>query len=810
MFEFWSFLTLHPYITSIHEYSSMVGFSDSRNVGEHATSGVTSNFRNTIKGMKRLVGLPFDSPLAQAEMKHYPGVTFVPHSKGGSAASIAVQVDFAGETKVLPVEHVAGMVIHHMGMVAAEKASNESTTADVQSLFPQDWVVTIPPYYTDVQRRALLAGCEMVGIPSVQRLMHENTAVALAYGIFKDLKKEFQADNPTKVMFLDMGASAYSVSIASFEPGKLKILACHSDSTLGGRDFDLVIANWVARKFEEKYSKKLTCKPMEKPKTRLKLLAAAEKAKKTLSPQGVKEASINLEMLQDDLDFHCTLKAGEYEKLCPPLLDRLEAPIQRCLAEAKLESASKSLSVVEIVGGSTRIGSVKRKLLDILQVSTLSTTMNADEAVARGAALQSAILSPRFKVLPYDIQESQPYPIEISWGSTEDESVVMFDRGLSFPVTRRVTLKHRQAPFVVKAAYKLPNAVEEWGLDPVLSMDGICNVTIQTPKDPPTTEAKIRVNVKQDVHGTISLFSAQMVEEIEEEGKDGSEGAEGEDSKDESAKPKKVTKTSLEVSVSRPYDWTTEEVNKYHEIEVAMANTDRVVRETADMRNELESYIYDMRDKIISDSALGPYGTDKEKAAFTKKNEEMENWLYGDEGFNTTKKIYADRLADLKKLGGPIEHRQSEAEGRPMAQSKLQTTLETYQNWVNNEGASLAHITDDDRQKIRQTCDTISAWMYERMDKQGDLPLYADPVLTVVDLNSKIMELNRECGPIMRKKPAPPPPPVKTPPPSNKDSSSSADAKEPTGSKGNEGDDPMEVDESAADGEKAAEKMEED
>ncbi|KAL7573194.1 hypothetical protein ACA910_018851 [Epithemia clementina (nom. ined.)] len=771
---------------------SMVGFSECRQVGEHATSGVISNFRNTIRGMKRLIGLPFDSPAAKAEMAHYPGISFVPHSKGDNVATIAVDVEIGGESRVLPVEHIEGMMIHHMGMIAAQKAAQESQTADVKSLFPQDWVVTIPSYYTDVQRRALLAGCEMVGITSVQRLMHENTATALAYGIFKDLKKEFKAEEPTKVMFIDMGASAFTVSIASFEPGKLKMLASHSDLELGGREFDMAIANWVAGKFEEKYGKKLSSKPMETPKTRLKILAAAEKAKKTLSPQGVKEASINLEMLQDEFDFHVTLKADEYEKVCKPLLDRLAAPIAKCLAEAKIESASKDLSVVEIVGGSSRIGMVKRKLMSILNVSSLSTTMNADEAVARGAALQSAILSPRFKVLPYDIQEAQPYPIEVSWGTSEDDSVVMFDRGLSFPVTRRVTLKNKVGPFSVQASYKTPEAVNDWGLDPSLAKESIVTFHIQPPKETPSSDSKIRVNVKQDIHGTITLSSAQLVEEVEEEeNKDAAaELKEGEAGEDAPKTKKKVTKTSLEFTVSRRCDWTKEEIDKYHEIEVAMANTDRVVRETADMRNELESYIYDMRDKVMSDSGLAPYGTEKEKGAFTKKNEEMENWLYGDEGFNATKKVFAEKLAQLKKLGGPIEYRQAESVGRPTAQANLQAALELYQNWVNSEAASLEHITEEDRQKVRKTCDEISAWMYEQMDKQGDLPVNVDPVLTIEKLNTKLMELKRECGPIMAKKPAPkaPTPPAST---NKSESSSSKDTPDGTGTP----EDPMQVDE---------------
>merc|ERR1712038_1532912 len=207
----------------------------------------------------------------------------------------------------------------------------------------------------------------------------------------------------------------------------------------------------VAEKFEAKYKGKLSAKPMDKPKVVLKLLAAAEKAKKTLSPAGVKEARINLESLMDDFDFNCIIKATDYEEMCADLLARLNPPIQRALAETELTTAD--LASIEIVGGGSRVGCVKRTLAKILGLDTnatnngLSTTLNADEAIARGAALQSAILSPRFKVLPYEIIECTPFPVRISWdgdapsekgievdGNVEGSdmptnSVVMFDRG---------------------------------------------------------------------------------------------------------------------------------------------------------------------------------------------------------------------------------------------------------------------------------------------------------------------------------------------------------------------------------------------
>ena len=500
-------------------------------MGEQVGGSTPINkYKTTIKNMKRLIGLAFDDPRAQREMKRVPFecVPF-PHSLGGPP-SIAAKVFFNGEDKIIPVEQILGMMIHHMGMVAAKNAAESagSNTSDWKALFPQDWVIAIPPYYTDAQRRAVLAGCEIVGVTGVQRLMHENTATALAYGIFKDIRKEFTKENPTNVMFIDMGASAYTVTVAVFEPGKLMIKSANCDENLGGRDFDEAIANWLADKFYDKYKNKLSGKPHGKPKVMLKLLAAAEKAKKTLSPVGVKEASINLECLMDDLDFHIMLGAADYEQMCAPLVAKLEGPIKKTLEEAKL--TSKDLSSVEIIGGSTRIGFVKTKLMSILNTNNLSTTMNADESVARGAALQSAILSPRFKVLPYDIVEYQPLPIKLSWDeetATSGEkgvevegdadgadlptnSVTMFTRGLNFPIVRRVTLR-RTGDFNVASSYD--ETAMQYGLEAGSTTD----LATWTIKAPPGEEKKVRVNVKQDISGIIALSSVQMVEEIEDE-----------------------------------------------------------------------------------------------------------------------------------------------------------------------------------------------------------------------------------------------------------------------------------------------------
>jgi len=790
--------------------SCMVGFGNCRSMGESAQSTATSNFRNTITNMKRLVGLEFDDPRAQAEMKRTP-YTCVRVKHGSGPDTIGVKVNFNSEEKIIGIEAVAGMMVKHMGSIVASKTA-ESTSTDVSSLsltdvnnplFPRDWVVTIPGYYTDAQKRAFLAGCEIAGLKGIQRLMHENTATALAYGIFKDIRKEFTKDNPANVMFIDLGASSYSCSIVAFEPGKLIMKTAQYDPDLGGRDFDQVVAEWIAHKFEEKYKGKLSARPMEKPKVVLKLLAAAEKGKKTLSPAGVREARIGLECLMDDFDFNVVLKAAEYEEICAPLLARLSGPVERALAETKLQASD--LTSIEIVGGGTRVGCVKRKLAEILGLDKnatnngLSTTMNADEAIARGAALQSAILSPRFKVLPYEIVEFQPFPVKVSWegdvsnaeeegmeidGKTSESdiptnSVIMFNRGSNFNSVRRVTLR-RPGKFEVKASYDSASPESQF---PEGVANDIATFIIKAPEGP---ENKIRVNIKQDINGIILLSSAQMVEEVMEEEPTESETEmkDGEENKKEesSEKKKKVKKTNLECSERHSIEWFKKTIEKAHEEEVAMSNVDRLVKETSDKRNELESYLYDMRDKIISDYHLAPYGTESEKSSFSALLETTENWLYED-GFDAKKSVYAEKLEELKKIGNPIEFRQKEAAGRSNALDTLKSSVEKYNNWLNSSSGNdeFSHISYDEFTKCHDKCDEVSAWMYEKMEAQGNKELFEDPAFTIADVNGKHKELSSILNMTMSK-----PKPKSMPKKEESAKTQSADA--PQGDKSSEGD----------------------
>lgn len=294
----------------------------------------------------------------------------------------------------------------------------------------------------------------------------------------------------------------------------------------------------------------------------------------------------------------------------------------------------------------------------------------------------------------------------------------------------------------------------------------------------------------------------EVIEEEKEEDKKEGEGdakmEEGDKKEAEAEAPKekkkKLKKTNLEFTEVRKLEWTKAELDGFYEKEVAMSNIDRIVTETADMRNELESYIYDMRDKIISDRQLALYGTDEEKNTFNAALETSENWLY-EEGFDAKKSVYAEKLASLQKFGNPLLMRQSEAAGRPTALTVLQRTVEKYQSWVNTSSTEeqYAHITDEEWAKAREICDSTSSWMYDAMDKQGSLTQSQDPAVTVAEINAKSHEITKTVSPIMHK-PKPKPKVEEKP---------AAEEEKPA--EGNP--EPMDTDEKSAKGEEKTEPM---
>lgn len=665
-----------------------------------------------------------------------------------------------------------------------------SITLESTGAKPGDCVVSIPGYYTDAQRQAMLNACEIAQLHCL-RLLHEGTAAALEYGMFKSAKGVFSADKPQNVVFLDYGQSAFSVTVASYVTGKLTVSAAAHDRKLGGRDFDELIAKKIAAAFQAKHNDD----PWNNPKARMKLMDAAEKAKKTLSPTGVTEARISIECLMNDLDFNMTLTLDEFVTDSEPLLARMAPPIMQALAQSGIAPAD--IGVVEIIGGSTRLGFVKSRMSDILIGSGvpidktamnngLGTTMNADEAVARGTAWQAALLSTRFRVKEFQVIDAVTYPVKLSWeggesgaaveegdeaGEDNDEkaesngagSAVIFQKNEATPSAKKVTFR-RSKPFTLTASYDdsaLPDLPPN--MSPIIRTFNV-EAPVVTSEDVP----KIRVNLKHNLHGIVTVSSAQLMEEIKEEVKveekketetvegEAKEGESKEAAAEEPPKKKRFKKVDLPV-VASEVGMSKARLQTAIELEVSMTHQDKVIEETNSARNDVESYIYSQRDAIVG--PMQPYFTSDEKEAQEAALTAAEDWLYYGDGYDAQKSVYVEKLRDLKQKGSKALFRCNDAKERDSYIKALKEAMDQSKNWLSGPASSSdnAHITDEDRSTVRTACNDAETWLYSQLEKQGMLEPNVDPVLTTEDLAKQRKELVDKCKPIVNKpKPKPP------------------------------------------------------
>lgn len=732
--------------------------------------------KNTIASTKLLVGRRFDDPDVQQELARAP-FDAVKLPSGG----VGISVTYNDEPMVVSAEHFMAMMLTKAKEIAA------SANAGVNIA---DAVLAVPHWFTEAQRRGMLLACEIANINCL-KVMNESTAVALSYGIFKSAKKMFSETDPFHVMFVDIGYSGYCVSIVGFIQENMTVKATVCDRTVSGRALDDIIVEYLAEVFQ----KKTGIDVRKNKKAVLKLVAAAEKAKKTLSPAGVSETNVSVECLAEDIDLGCILTKEELEKRAAHLISRLALPIEQALKEAGL--TKEQLNEIEVVGGTTRVNVVKKTLGEILGLDAsalnygLKTTMNADEAVARGAALQCAMLSVRMRVKPFNIVDKLTHGITVQFddaspvasegddaAAVKGNKAVLYVRGGEHPPkARKMTFPAKAGDFKMTACYDDESATHL----PAGENKLICKVTIKVPKEVmPDGDKKcdMRVTWNLDKNGFLVVQSAQLFvevphtqEEIDNANKAAAEAAAKEGKAPEPVQmKKKYKKTDLEVVIDR-LGLTDAEMKAAAELEASMAFEDKMIKETADKRNELEAYIYAMRDKI--DGALNSYCTETERTNLKTRLTDSEDWLYN-EGFDSTKQEYIRQLDDLRAAGNIVERRYNETLNRPTAIESLKKQIEMCKSFAAKYDDAHTHITEEERDTIRKETTATEEWMYDSISKQGDLPGHADPVLTVDIINGKRNALFQVANPIMRKpKPAPAP---TTPAESKENTSESKDA----------------------------------
>ncbi|KAG8452841.1 hypothetical protein GDO86_004580 [Hymenochirus boettgeri] len=703
--------------------------SKNRTIGVAAKNQLITNANNTVSCFKKFHGRAFNDPLIQKEKSNLP-YEIVHMNSGG----VGVKVMYLEEESIFSVEQITAMLLSKLKETAEYNLKKPVT----------DCVISVPSFFTDAERRSVLDAAQIVGLNCL-KLMNDMTAVALTYGIYKqDLPAP--EEKPKIVFFVDMGHSSFQVSACAFNKGKLKVLGTAFDPYLGGRSFDEKLVEHFCVEFKTKY--KLDVK--SKVRAVLRLFQECEKLKKLMSSNST-DLPLNIECFMNDLDVSGRMNRTEFEGLCSDLLQRLEAPLRSLMEQIQLHV--EDISAVEIIGGATRIPSVKERIAKFFG-KDVSTTLNADEAVARGCALQCAILSPAFKVREFSVTDVVPYPISLKWSTEADEAEGLhevFNKNHAAPFSKVLTF-YRKNPFQIEAFYSDPSNVPH----PESKIGQFVVQNICAAKD--GEKSKVKVKVRVNTHGIFSVSTASMVERMEADEQEDQEAeaktqsttdtleTDGNEKPPEAKKPKiKVKNIELNIEASLVWQLGKDLLNLYIENEGKMILQDKLEKERNDAKNAVEEYVYEFRDKLS-----GPYEkfvSETDQSNFLALLTDTENWLYED-GEDQHKQVYIEKLEELKKLGAPIQSRYREAEERPRMFEELGQRLQHYNKIVEeyrNQSEAFQHISSTDMEKVEKCVRETAEWMNNAMNTQAKQRLDQDPVVQAHEIKAKRASLDSSC-----------------------------------------------------------------
>ncbi|XP_019827003.2 heat shock protein 105 kDa isoform X2 [Bos indicus] len=721
---------------------SVISFgSKNRTIGVAAKSQQITHANNTVSNFKRFHGRAFNDPFIQKEKENL-SYDLVPMKNGG----VGIKVMYMDEEHLFSVEQITAMLLTKLKETAENNLKKPVT----------DCVISVPSFFTDAERRSVLDAAQIVGLNCL-RLMNDMTAVALNYGIYKQDLPSLD-EKPRIVVFVDMGHSAFQVSACAFNKGKLKVLGTAFDPFLGGKNFDAKLVEHFCAEFKTKY--KLDAK--SKIRALLRLYQECEKLKKLMSSNST-DLPLNIECFMNDKDVSGKMNRAQFEELCADLLQKIEVPLYLLMEQTQLKV--EDVSAVEIVGGTTRIPAVKEKIAKFFG-KDVSTTLNADEAVARGCALQCAILSPAFKVREFSVTDAVPFPISLVWShDSEDAEGVheVFSRNHAAPFSKVLTFL-RSGPFELEAFYSDPQGVPY----PEAKIGRFIVQNVSAQKD--GEKSRVKVKVRVNTHGIFTISTASMVEKIPAEENEVSsleadmdcqnqrppENPDAEanekkvDQPPEAKKPKiKVVNVELPIEANLVWQLGKDLLNMYIETEGKMIMQDKLEKERNDAKNAVEEYVYEFRDKLC-----GPYEKficEQDHQKFLRLLTETENWLY-EEGEDQAKQAYVDKLEELMKIGTPIKVRFQEAEERPKIFEELGQRLQHYAKIAadfRNNDEKYNHIDESEMKKVEKSVNEMMEWMNNVMCAQAKKSLDQDPVVCAQEIRAKIKELNNNCEPVV-------------------------------------------------------------
>ncbi|XP_072165858.1 heat shock 70 kDa protein IV-like [Diadema setosum] len=566
---------------------SWVAFTDTnRLIGEAAKNQVAMNPKNTIFHVKRLIGRRFTDESVQADMKHWP---FKVINQGGKPG---IQVEYKEEKKIFAPEEVSSMVLTKMKETAEAYLGQKVTDA----------VITVPAYFNNAQRQATKDAGVIAGL-NVLRIFNEPTAAALAYGLDKQLQGE------QHILIFDLGGGTFDVSILAIDEGIFEVKSTAGDTHLGGEDFDNRLVNYFTEEFKRKHQKDLT----NNPRAIQRLRTAAESAKRTLS--GSSQAKIEVDSLFEGTNFHATITRARFENLCSDLFKKCIGPAESAIADAKIDK--KDIDTVLLVGGSTRVSKIQKLLQEILEGKHLNKSINPDEAVAYGAAIQAAILSGDRSEEIQDVILVDVTPLSLGIEVVGFEMSTVVKRNTTIPTvaTASYTTFFDNQTSVMLKVYEGERALTKY--------NNVLGEFVLSIPPAPRGVPKIKVTFDIDANGIMDVTA-----------KDQSTGHSN-----------KITITNNRNSLSK------EEIELMIKDAEKFRLEDDFHRKRNAARNKLMDYAYNVK-AAVNEPLAERKLTSSDKEKITRAVEKVLQWL--DSNYKATEGELTQQLDELQKTCSPI------------------------------------------------------------------------------------------------------------------------------------------------------------